>query len=98
MKGEKIEGSIPGIDININEPKIYLKKTIIKNNPNTLKGIFNDNVDDNIYLNKTNIKLPECFELIYEKGIELCFALDPPLSTQKLYDKISFKLQIKIIF
>ena len=56
INGELIEGNIPGIggSVNINGPELNQDY-----DPNTLKGLFNGDIDDRVYLNRTNIKLPE---------------------------------------
>ena len=65
LRGPKEEkrGNIPSIDssVNINGPNMNLKKQIMSGeyNLNTLRELFNGDVNDIVHLNRTNIKLPE---------------------------------------
>ena len=63
VKGKKYVGYTPGFDrnVNINGSKLDIKKPIVNDeyNPNTLKGLFNGDVNDRVHLTKSNIKLPQ---------------------------------------
>ena len=66
--GELIESQIPGININepsidgninIKGPKFNLQNSINNYHPNTLKGIFNGDIDDPVHLKRLDLKLPQ---------------------------------------
>ena len=57
INGELIEGNIPGINKSINIKGSNMN--INGYDPNTLRGLFSGDINDEVHLNRTDIKLPE---------------------------------------